>query len=365
MQTEIIDKSLRNELEDNFYHPPGGDPSLKCFYGAVLQMVDEKEPLADMLATIKQQRPGRPDKLIVNLLFRGVQAMKLEEGDLAYREFREAAEWKEDLRRIINDPKFIQILLNRSTNTTIYQRYASLYAIVTHFYGDIGVTVADLGCGGNYGLRGIELGEPFQDITDRTPGRYVSSLLNRQIHLAEGFAIDKEADTEENKAWRLACSVYPQELDQLPSIREFEDRIRRSKRVRFIQNDLLNYKHLPENTYDAVILSTILYQLRPEEQAILLEKAWRMLTENGTLIVQDFATKDPKDPRQLNFGVSWFTEAFAYRTFVAGKNAKSFREALRWNNGRCKIVEPGDDFDDIFQTNQTNSARATLAHSTS
>lgn len=369
MQTEIIDKNLRGELEDNFRYPPGGDPSLKCFYGAVLEMCDAREPLANILTTVQQKRPDRPPKLIVNLLFRAVQSIKLDQSDLAYRDFREAAQWKEELTKITTDPllstRLSEILHNRSTNTTIYQRYAGPYAIIAHFYNGSGVSVADLGCGGNYGLRGIELREPFQSVTDHTPGRYVSSLLNQPINLVEGYAIDKEADTEENSAWRLACSVYPQELDQLPSVREYEERIKGSRRIMFTQNDLLICEYLPKNAYNVVILSTILYQLQHLEQSALLERARRMLMENGTLIVQDFAAKNPEDPRQLDFGVSWFAEAFAYRTFVAEKNDKPFREAFRWNNGRCRIVEPGEDFTDVFKLNQTSSASAALAHSTS
>lgn len=366
MVTEIIDKNLRDELIDNLHHPPGKDPSLRSFYGAVVQMVDEGEPLANTLLAVKQHRPGLTDKHLVNLLFRAVQAIEFDNGNLGYKDFQEEGQWIDELTKITTDPRlskqFRQILLTRSTNTTIYQRYAGPYAVIAHLYDGIGVRVADLGCGGNYGLRGIELQERFQEINDLTPQSYVSTLLSQKINLLEGLAVDKEKpDREENRKWRLACSFYPQELDQLPSIHEFEARIVNAGKVRFIRADLRTCKGLSREDQDVVILSTVLYQLQFHEQNTLLEKARSMLTENGIIIVQDFAARNPKHPDRLDFGESWFKDPFSYRTYITGKKIGDvFLEALRWHSGRCQSVMAGEDFNEVFQESRANSVRETM-----
>lgn len=370
MPREIIDKNLADELIDQAHFPPGKDPCLGSFYSAAVQLADAEEPLAYILATVKQQRSDLTDKHLVNLFFRAVQSIKFDEGDLNYRYFREAAPWKEELRKITTGPqskRFREILHQRSTNTTIYQRYAGPYAVISYLYDGNGATIADLGCGGNYGLRGFELCEPFQPIVDQTPNFFVTTFLNSRINIQKGLAIDKEnPDTSDNIRWRLACSLYPQELDQLPALQEFEKRIRESQRVKFMQANLLKSTDLPVDSYDVVILSTILYQLQRHEQTTLLEKARSMLNEQGIVIVQDFAVRDPERVDQLDFGESWFGKEFSYNTFVTGKAPKDpFREALNWNNGRSRVVRPGQDFYNIFPLAQLSTTSAALAQSTS
>lgn len=372
-----VDRNLYEELDDQGLHPPGADPSLGCFYKAVTQMIDAGHTIGIVLGETKRARPDITDKHFASLLFRVVQFIKFREGDLSYAHFSETSQWREELDRIATTQpmidEFSEGLRRRSTATTIYQRYAGPHVTIAHFYDGHPVLVADLGCGGNYGLRGIELQEPFQQIIDSTPYSTVSTLLNQRINLEKGLAIDKEEpDDPQVREWRFACSLYPQELSQLPEMREFEERIRGSQRVQFLKADLLtlDLDWFLSHGLDVVILSTILYQLQRPEQLTLIDKAKRLIKPGGMLVVQDFARKDSSNPFLLDFSNSWFDNKFSYRTFLATSknNNWQFLETLQWNNGRCISVKPGEDFDEVFRDPgryQLKTASAAFAHSTS
>lgn len=364
-----FDPSLLDEIIDQSHNPPGRDPVLGAFYEATLQTIDRGEPFSDLIHGVKINRQEITDKHLVNLLFRTYQFVRLSQGDLAYRYIRDVAWWHTELSKIAGQDDgwktFEQVLLERSTTTTIYQRYAGPYALITHLFDGQPVTVTDLGCGGNYGLRGIELGEPFKPIDDQTPQMRVNKLLSKPINLLSGLSVDKEEpDSEDARRWRFACSFYPNELDGIEDLQKFEAKIRGSQRVRFIQGDLLSATFDLKQKSDVLILSTILYQLGRQDQTRLMERARDWLKPQGILIVQDFAEKDPKDPAHLDFSESWFGREFSYRTFVASTITQwAFNEALQWNNGRCNLARAGQDFEYIFY--ELSSARAALAQSTS
>lgn len=348
-----FDPNFLNELIDHSHNPPGADPILGNFYTALVEMIEKGNNISDLLIKIKNHRKDTTYKHIVNLLFRSFQAIKFRQNDFSYK-FFSVSEWIKELNSITSrNPEkkdFEKLLMTKSTTTTIYQRYAGLNIIISHLFDAKKVTIADFGCGGNYGLRGLELGESFKKIKDLTPKKIASKLLFKKINLKKGIAIDKEhPDDEEVKLWRMACSFYPQELSNIKNIIDFEQRIKLVKKVEFLQTDLLTTKKLLKNRVDIVFLSTILYQLNLEQQLLLLKKAKKLLKNKGVLIVQDFAAKNLSNPTHLDFNESWFANNFSYRTFFATlKTNWEFLEALQWNNGRCRIVKPGEDFLKIF-----------------
>lgn len=362
MHETNFDPSLLDEIIDQAHNPPGGDPVLGVFYEATLQTIDGGEPFSDLINGVKMSRPEITDKHLVNLLFRTYQFVKLGQGDLSYRHREDVTWWHAELSKIADQDErktFEQILLARSTTTTIYQRYAGSYAVITHLFDGQPVTVTDLGCGGNYGLRGIELGEPFKPVDDQTPQMQVNKLLLQPVNLLSGVSVDKEEpDNEDVRRWRFACSFYPSELDGIEDLQKFEAKIRGSQRVKFIQGDLLNATFDPKQRSDVLILSTILYQLGRQDQTKLIERVRNWLKPQGILIVQDFAEKDPQNPSHLDFSESWFGRKFGYRTFIASQNLDwRFQEILQWNNGRCSSVRAGQDFEYIFsgQLQEANS----------
>lgn len=371
MKERFFDQNLLNEIIDQAHNPPGGDKVMGNFYMAVVWMIDGQEELARLLEQVKRGRPEITDKHLVNLLFRSCQYLKLQNHDLSHRNYQDPKLWQEELHKIMSDSNQSSLLeaclLTKSTTTTIYQRYAGPYAIMAHLFDGQAITVADLGCGGNYGLRGIDVGELFQSVEDKTPSQTFSQLLSRPINIEEGWAIDKEdPDANETKIWRLSCSLYPQELGLLPKIEEFEERIKGSRRIQFLQADLLRYDGLRPVVSDVVILSTVLYQLHRAEQMKFLKQAKQFLKPGGIIIVQDFAQKDPTNPTHLDFSESWFGREFTYRTFITQEQRDwKFAELLQWSNGRCEIVRAGLDFKDVFNPYLESSAKTALAHSTS
>lgn len=351
-----FDPNLLSELIDQSHHPPGSDQVLGNFYAALVEMVEQEQDqdLADILMNIKKKRHDITNKHFINLIFRTFQAMKIKRNDLTYRSFHNTKAWHQELNTLLLDKdlkkEFKKLLLTKSTTTTIYQRYAGPHAVIALLLDNKNVSIADFGCGGNYGLRGIEKHEPFKDIKDLTPKKIVSKLLSKKINIKKGLAIDKEQpDTQDSSHWRMACSFYPSELDQVQAIQQFEIRIQSSQKVAFLQRNLLTAKRLPKIKFDVVILSTILYQLNLLEQLAMIEKAKRFLKPAGIIIVQDFAAKSLTNPRHLDFNDSWFGKSYSYRTFIIGGRTRwKFWEILQWNNGRCKIVRPGEDFNIIF-----------------
>lgn len=341
-----FDPSLLSELLDLAHNPPGADPVLGAFYKAIVEMVESGKLIAKILMEVKRKRPDITHKHLSYLLFRTYQAIKLAENDLSYKNFDQIMHWKKELNKYCaKSGEFKKLLLTKTNSTTIYQRYAGPAAIIAHLYNGTGVAIADLGCGGNYGLRGIELNEPFKTIQDFTPKKFVSRTLKRKLILKKGLAIDKEnPDLAEAIVWRMACSFYPQELTEMQTIKEFEERIKLSKKVNFIEVDLLKRQTLSKHKVDVAILSTILYQQTLSNQLILINKAKNLLKNGGIIIVQDFAVKSA-NPSHLDFSDSWFGKSYSYGTFIAGKKTGwKFWEILRWNNGRCRMVKPGEDF---------------------
>lgn len=342
----IFDPNLLNELLDLAHNPPGGDVVLGAFYTALVELIEKNHKIAKILMDVKRKRPEITYKHLSYLIFRAYQAVKFKEQNLSYRNLTNVSKWQQELSIICSNSYFKSLLNTRSVTTTIYQRYAGPYAIISNLWDGQEFTIADLGCGGNYGLRGIELHEPFGSIEDLTPDKLFTKLLLKPIHLKLGLAIDKEdPDVASIKAWRLACSFYPQELNNLAAVEKFETRIKMSKMVKFIKADLLKFRNLPKESVDVIILSTTLYQLNLQDQLIVLEQAKKLLRPNGFIIVQDFAIKSLANPNHLDFNESWFGKSFSYRTFITGKKtAWKFLELFQWDNGRCQIVKAGEDF---------------------
>ncbi|OGE42838.1 hypothetical protein A3B45_01190 [Candidatus Daviesbacteria bacterium RIFCSPLOWO2_01_FULL_39_12] len=351
---DSFDPNLLSELVDSAHNPPGGDPVLAAFYSCLVEMAGNDEPITTVLMSVKKKRPDITYKHLVNLIYRAFQAVKFKKKDLSYQILLDTTGWRKELKKLYSDQKdrtyFEKLLRTKSTTTTIYQRYAGPYAIAAYFWDSKPVLLADLGCGGNYGLRGIEVGAPFKHIDDQTPGKIVQKLIDKKINFKEGLAIDKEnPDDPKVSLWRMACSFYPQELPTIDSVMKFESKIQQSTKVKFIQADLLSSQRLPANSCDVVILSMILYQLNLGQQLSLIVRAKRLLKKGGIMIVQDFAAKNLVNPQHLDFNDSWFGQQFSFRTFVTGSKTNwVFWEIFQWGNGRCLSVRAGEDFARIF-----------------
>lgn len=352
-----IEQNLIHTLSDQAENPPGNDPVLGSLYTVVLDMVNHNNTMADILKSVKRRRPDVTNTHLINLLPRTLQLMRLREHDVSrIATLTTAQQWEAELAQVLSDEPtrrtWEDLLVKKSTTTTVYQRFVGPKVLISHLFDNLPVSLADLGCGGNYALPGMELEEPFKPIADETPNQVVTRLLSERVTLKKGLALDREKpDDKEVIEWRLACR-YPAELRQIPEIVAFEEKLRRgSKKVDFLQVDLVkvDLDWLPKRVVDVANLSTILYQLNPDEQVAVLTRAKRLLRPDGILVVQDFAAKDPNSPTSLRFDESWSGKKYGYRTLLAcEKTGWTFREALQWQGGRCNAVRAGEDFDEIF-----------------
>lgn len=340
--------------------PPGLDPCIGSCYESLLNLMGENMAVRQYLQDIYEKRPFTPGHFI-SLVFRSIQYIELfVKEDHTYRTFTKSVDWDATLDDLLNSERknqFRELMLTKDTVTTKYQRYAGPRAILSALWPqDQPVNVADFGCGSNYGLRGIEQDEPFEKIDDGTPGKKLTELLSTPLTISRGLAIDKEnPDDPKAQAWSLACSFYPKELGQVEYPHHFKRRLRESGNVTFLQADLTapSTEKIPQNYFHAVIISTLLYQHPPEVRLSIIEKARQALRDDGIIIIQDFAFKDPSSPDGLSF-MEPGTNNYCYRTFVSRPPQQdNLLEVFQWSDGRCTTVRAGSDYSRIFD--QLNS----------
>lgn len=371
-------KKIITQFEQQSFHPPGGDVVIQACYKATLDLLQNNKTFKKFLKDILRQRADLGDVHFVNLYFRALQYIRLfvERQPQAYllKPRLLKGDWLRYLKKVIRHQKkkseLQNLLLTKDTSTTKYQRYVSLFALINWFFPNTQVSVCDFGCGGNYGLKGIEIGEKFDQVLDKTSQKFFTRLLTGSTQLSEGLGIDKEdPDNKKSHNWRLACSLYPKEFGKLNQVLEFEQRLKISKKVKFLKADLTKIqigRVLPKSYFDIVMISTMLYQIHdPKNQIEILEKARSCLKRHGVLIVQDFVQM--RDDGTLDFSISWFDKPFSsYKTLITSADFNfRFLEIFRWENGRCQKVKNGNDLSLLLKGYFSSAARAALAHSTS
>lgn len=333
------------------------------FYGAFADLLLSDKSINNFHSKIFGKRKMQPAHFS-NLIYRSIQYIELfVENNKNYPNhplYLTREGWKERIVFLHSrySSSLRKMLLENETVTTIYQRYLGNKILLNIIFPNKELlSIADFGCGGNYGLPGLSLGIPFNKFVDNTPEFLATKFKKKKISLGDCLAVDK-SDPIEVSRWREACSFYPQELKGHKSVlklRKFEKRISKAKNVRFLKGDLLklHVNHqggtLPYKYFDAVTLNTILYQMNAPERAKVLKSARHCLKEGGVIIVQDFAKKD-KNPQKLDFDVNWFGKPGMYGTFIASKSTQwKFEHVLRWGNGRCNSVTAGPDFNFLLK----------------
>jgi len=290
--------------------PPGGDEVIGACYRAVERMGKRNKGFARRLELVAGDR-DMPTKHLVNLFFRAVQYMRFfEREEVDYPErFFDSREWEKELRLMMNGKmgeSFFGILSQRDTGTTVYQRYAGPKAVLSALWPNRKLTLTDLGCGGNHGLPGLIAGERFKPVVDHTPETAVTKWIEKPIGFRLGLGVDKyDPYDPEMINWRIACSFYPSELAEMNEFLEFEKRVRKKGKEMFVLGDIMSLMSdgLTVRKYDAVILSTVLYQMSETERAAVLDGAVGLLKTDGVEIAQDFARKG-EEGKSLVFEMS-------------------------------------------------------------
>ena len=346
---------VTSEFQSQVKAPP--DEYIKNCYQATLNLVSTNKALQSIFLEVLATRPMTPQHF-VNLYFRALQdiELNLKQNPNYPNDLTNTDKWEGEIEELLktHHNKLLDTMLHKSTQTTIYQRYAGPKFIISSLFHNQPVTISDWGCGGNYGLPGLTQNEEFTPIVDLTPGKKVSSVLESPLKIEYGLAIDQEDPKAIGaREWLHACSFYPSELDKLEAVLEFEKRISKVQNISFWKQDLAALTpqflngHIKPETFDAVIVSTVLYQ-DPSAQYQAMENAKSILKQRGIVIIQDFAAIDESDNSRLDFNRGWHIKG-NYRTFVTGASMDwKMKEVLKWDRARCNEVEPGLDFD-IFE----------------
>ena len=357
-KSQILLDTYAEEIKDQGENPPGKDKVIQACYRAYAELLEKKE-IREKTIKILGLREFTPSHF-ANIFFRAIQYIELNhfKNPKYPLEHKDTEVWKKDLTKIFtSDFELLTYLLTtKSTTTTIYQRYAGSKFILNALFPKREIKVADLGCGGNYGIPGLIGNVGFDKINDTTSDKLVSFALEQETKITEGLAIDKEDPYDDaSKAWRLACSFYPHELNHGSNVRLPKNK---SEKSRFVKTDLTRVDHQPEdykiehNYYDAVIMSTFLYQLVDEKIEIVMNFAKQLLKKDGVIIIQDFATKDGAIKSKISLISNWFSSAFTYKTFITGAITNwDIKEILKWDSGRCKTVAEGEDYNLLYDYN--------------
>lgn len=345
----------RDEIKNQSIHPPGNDIVIQTCYQAFLNELQDAS-VAQNFADIIAFREFTPAHF-ANILFRSIQYIELyHRGKNNYPVGYDTTEiWRSELHSILTTQFELlkTLLLSKDTTTTIYQRYAGSKILLNAIFPNKPLAVADLGCGGNYGLPGLIKNKQFENIIDHTNNQRVSQLLTKKTDIISALAIDKENPYKnEAKQWRFSCSFYPHELQKttemiLPNGDESETIFTRIDLTE-AENDPTSMGISP-HSFDAVIMSTFLYQLKESQIDIVMNFAKKIVKEEGIIIIQDFAEKSKSDPEKIKLISNWFSMPFPYRTFITGSlTGDTIKEILLWGNGRCREVSEGLDFEFIF-----------------
>lgn len=371
-KSETVLSGYIAEFQKQATHPPGKDPSLAAFYHALSSITMKSWSARQYLTNIITQREFTPYHF-ANLFFRSIQYTELflEKNATYPHGLITQDAWERELSHLLEyaGDEIGELLLTKDTTTTIYQRYAGTKAVVNSLFPNQPLAIADFGCGGNHGLPGLEKDIPFNDIVDMTPEQWVTKQIQHNVNLREGLAVDRvNPYTADARQWRRACSFYPQELTKIDDLNSLEAKLIDPDHIRFLQGDLLALSpllsdgRLPSSYFDAGVLSTVCYQMKPAEQRKVFANAKQAIKENGVLIVQDFAKKHSRNPDMLDFNVDW-GEPGSYRTFISQSSIDNgaWQEVLQWDNGRCKEVRVGEDFGVLAQMKPSVSIASDLS----
>jgi hypothetical protein len=196
---------------------------------------------------------------------------------------------------------------------------------------------------------------------DRAATRKLKALLERPSLISESIGIDIADAFDANTYTWSRGSLRPSELKNKSFIQRFDalapcHGVVDDSRVQpaFFRGDILSDSDMTEFTavhgdkkFQLVSALTMLHQLTGgdntnKERQKLLERGRELLTDDGILLISDFAWLAPKAraPQQLNFYRHWH-EPFRYRSFIwdAAEPAAGLQEVLRSKNSRCDTFQ--------------------------
>ena len=368
-------ESLKEILAIQAMSPIHGDRVVAAFSHAFRIIIDTVPKVNDNFMDLFINRKTKPDPWIENnLAFRAVHRWLLHPPaglSLHYPEddaFLHSDTFREILPIILgtdnspDDSKFWADVNWRKVQSNKDRRYLILNLL--RLFPDLSellggdVSVCDVGCSQNQGLKHIALDLPFGDIKldanshidNHDSVQYLlNETANRAINLTESVGTDffpiNDAD---NREWVMACSLLPKELKE-PGAREEYEFLESAnvESVDFIRSDFANPNDVEtqfrDKSFDIVTFFTILYQVSDEERRRMFEHALALskrfiLIADAAKVLDNKNVKHPID--SLHFDTAYFAEDYGYRVFLYDKERPDvgFVELWRMKSGRCESI---------------------------
>lgn len=376
-------ESLIRQLELETDKPPGNDPRIAAFARVALRRVREDHKWSSIVHDFLTERPDLSPSYRSNLFLRAVQADQIANNQNYPKAHENTEVWEHTFDDIGQDfERLGQIVVNlhgSNTMSNIAERYKAIKMVLLmmgHRFDD--VSILDIGCSLNHGLKqlvlnkggsfsrykfgkvevsiGPDIGEdPSLQIPSLGYTAMFNRLMNRKrANIGPSLGVDiMNSEDPVIQEWAISCSFYPSELLDTRRVRNARRLEKKQpKQVGFYREDFTDLDHKrfreksPVSSYDVVVLSTILYQLNPEERAAMIANAKKYTSPDGLIIIQDFASlkTDPiSSMRTLEFDDHWYAHPYKYRTYVIDMQDpdEQLQEIFLWENGRCDRVALG------------------------
>lgn len=382
---------MQEALEDYIEHPIEKDPRIKAYRQGLQQMMLAGNPL--VLNTFfdhfrySTKDEELPPIYTSNIALRAFQKILMKEENfpsgLRYPEDFDTPEaWIVGITSVLENKKhydtfrFCIDCLNIQSN--IADRYKSL-KLLMHLYGDRfkhSPRIIDVGCSQNLGLNIIAKNLDFfsptallpddaqeeQTYHDLEHSIKINELLKTRVRMGTSVGVDLFSINDPTIiSWIRSCSFYPSELLDKKRVSHYNKLANStSYKVKYVWNDFLEPSSAQTNSFntelpgpgsmDVAVLSTVLYQHSPEERSTMILRAFKIVKNNGLIMVQDFASVDAKDPWSVDFS-SWShngsdrtkTGGLPYKTLILDKTQpeRGFMTFLEWSNGRCEKLRLG------------------------
>ncbi len=361
--------SLQQELVDQVLQPPGSDQRIAAFCQALLTILRKAEEYPDLIDCISRTSSESVPSYTVNRLLRAFQRQLMYSEPTYPRAYITEPVWLESITDIFHNVRKFKMfkadLLEKDVQSNVVERYKAAKLVMSLLQNQLGAapSMLDIGCSRNHGLKKLKLNLPFKPIkcAVKTLGQMPSAFLDRLLNetLQSGLSLSSCTGMDVvplsvgmDAAWAKSCSFYPSELLHEATVAEYDylDKLH-LRGVNFVEGDIANCQStlLNSQKFDVIFLSTLLYQLTPDERAKVRRNVTHFLTEDGIIVYQDYSTIDSTDS-SLEFENNWFSRVFPYRTIIEFRTGgeQQLYEMFRWSNGRCETWIPGKDLSAIL-----------------
>jgi hypothetical protein len=373
--SNTLPESVIHALETQAEKPPSGDVHISNFNRGLVLAVQQNPNIAQKLnfAVQLREQEGRhlSDTHLINLALRAVNhevlwsmglaghSMFQRQHHMPYPEIlglNDANDWASLIQKIHEryGEGWYSSIKDRETQTNVPRRGIPIPFIVNRIHNGHPVRIIDGGCSGNgmLGRLAISPEQPFSPLEDHTPelplsngtvipAGQISKMMNKPVNLQYGLGVDLG---QPDRQWLASCR-YPREAkpEQVWLFMQDLERYSNLPNVHFQTGSILNLSEITQPA-DLVVLSTVLYQLTPEEREQAIQEALQV-PEVKWVYVQEFAVDNNRGG--LEYLTDWGPDT--YRGFMFSNYYNGPRELIIMDGGRVRTVKPGKDYQEFWE----------------